>query len=233
MGFGTLFIGFCLLFNIAYPAYTDAVSAAVMFLGLYRLAAYNRPMRAAAVADAGFLLLGLTELADTALSLFSGKSFLSGSIGWIFPFTRYLVVGALTVCILLGIHSLACEVNLKKLAGRCEGTLALPILTSLSGAILELPLVAARADVRTTAIIANVVILFSVVCTVIHLVTIYKAYMHICLPGDLDMQAPPSRFAFINRMRERAEAREQEESARRLAESQARNQKRKDRKKKK
>ena len=69
MGFGTLFIGYFLLLNIAYYTFTDIISALVMAMGLYKLSSVNRGFGYAFYASIGFALIGAGELFLEMLSL--------------------------------------------------------------------------------------------------------------------------------------------------------------------
>jgi len=51
------------------------------------------------------------------------------------------------------------------------------------------------------------VILLYIVCIILNLVLIFKCYANICDETDLDMPRKPSRFAFINKIREESDRR--------------------------
>jgi hypothetical protein len=82
----------------------------------------------------------------------------------------------------------------------------LPIVLAIYAiaAVLEVPLVLSAVGVKILATASAITLLaiFSVV--VINLVTIYRAYMKICMPEDVDNDVPdkPSRFEFVNKHRE-------------------------------
>ena len=48
MGFGTLFFGYFLILNVTYYGFTDAIAAAVMLLGFYKLSTVNSYFKYAA-----------------------------------------------------------------------------------------------------------------------------------------------------------------------------------------
>ncbi len=46
-------------------------------------------------------------------------------------------------------------------------------------------------------------------CIILNLILIFKCYMRICDEADVDMARKPSRFAFVNKLREESDRREQ------------------------
>ena len=68
---------------------------------------------------------------------------------------------------------------------------------------------------------------FAVVC--INLVTIYSAYMRICMPDDVDNDAvdKPSRFGFVNKYREHTAEKQREYAEYKLEKLKKKNSKKK------
>ena len=233
MGFGILFIGYFFLFNIAYFTLTDIVAAVLMLLALSSLSKFNKPLRCAFIADGVFVLIALAEFFCEVLSMFSLAD-TSALLSVCIPL-RYLTLAALNVFLLLGIRSLALEVGLEKLANKCTLTLSLPALTYLLSAILEISPLLSSVDASLTQYVALLVLLLTVASVFLVLVRIYNAYMRICMPEDVEMEIKPSRFAFINRYREKQAQRDaetQEEIARLRAKRQQRRMEKQKRKKK-
>lgn len=226
MGFGTLFIGYFFLINITYYTFTDLLGGLIMLLALSSLARFNRPMRVSMIADGVFCLIGLAEfviaIADM-FSLFDG----SGVLAVLLPI-RHIAVATLSVCLLLGVRSLAIEVGLEKLGAKCQRLLTLPALTYLLSALLDIPALFPPDAAKDTQIVALIVLLMTLASVTLVLSTIHTAYRRICMPEDADMPEKPSRFAFINRYREKQEQRNREvaeEVARMRAEKQKRKKK--------
>ncbi|HBJ19440.1 MAG TPA: hypothetical protein DDY70_06890 [Clostridiales bacterium] len=209
MGFGTLFIGYFFLLNISYFNYTDLLAAAIMAMGLYRLGQINRPFRFALFADLALLLIGAGELVSVMIPIFSPAADLSA---FTLPLgvARYLILAVYHLFLLLGIKAVAEEVGLTKLATRAQALLVLPLLSYLASALFDIPDIFPTAAAKETAIIAFAILLLTLLSCVLVLVTVYRCYAKICMPEDLDMPEKPSRFAFVNRMRERRDAREAE-----------------------
>ncbi len=233
MGFGLLFIGYFFLINITYFTLTDILSATLMLLALSSLSRFNKPLKWAFITDGIFTLIALMEFALEVLSMFSIAD--TAKILSICMPLRYLTLVLLNVFLLLGIRSLAIEVGLEKLANKCTLTLSLPSLTYLLSAVLEVTPLFVATPIAQTQYVALLVLILTVVSVVVVLLRIYNAYMRICMPEDLEMEVKPSRFAFINRFREKQAQRDaetQEEIARLRAKRQQRRMEKQKRKKK-
>lgn len=215
MGFGVLFFGYALLLNIARFDYTDLIASLILLMGLVKLFPIHPWFKRAAVATGAFSLVGLAEIVLFVLELF-GRQMTDFLGAWYLVVPRHIALAALTVCILLGIRGVAQEVGLPKLVSRCESSLPLCIVYVLAIA-LEIPALSENVEPRILATVASVLILFELFMLIRNLITIYQAYMRICMPGDQDMKCKPSRFRFINEMRERREEKEREDQAYRLS----------------
>ncbi len=228
MGFGTLFIGYFLLLNIVKPAASDVIAGLVILLALLRLSSVNGKFAASRWLAAAFSAVGLFRFAVFFLGtvLPSVKSF-EGVISPYMGAARYALLIPLTLFILLGIEEVAREVELEKVPTRarflavfgigvrllsvlCSFNIGLPILFFYLAIFLE----------------------FALVIAILHL--IWNCYYMICMPGEENgRKKKPSRFAFVNRYREREEAKEREMQEYRLSEFKRKQAKRKGRKKKK
>ena len=233
MGFGILFIGYFFLINITYFTLTDIVSAVLMLMALSSLSRFNKPLKLALYADGAFMLVALGEFLLEVLAMFSLAS--TGNLQGIFILLRHIALAVLNVLLLLGIRSLALEVGLEKLANKCTMTLSLPAFAYLLSALLEAKPLFQSTPVELMQSIALVALLLTIVSVVLVLARIYNAYARICMPEDVEMEVKPSRFAFVNRFREKQAQRDretQEEMARLRAERQQRRMEKQKRKKK-
>ena len=83
MGFGTLFFGCLLLFNVLYYQITDVIAAAIILYALYRLNRFNKPLRVAYFASYAFFAYSLFELVLGMWALFDplmGQGEFSGHV---------------------------------------------------------------------------------------------------------------------------------------------------------
>ncbi len=205
MGFGTLFIGYFFLVNISYFHYTDVICAAIMLLALYRLSWVNRSFLTAMAFSGVFTVFSLVELGGAIVD-----TFIPGSIGTLLDYVaipRYILIFALTVAILHGIAEVAAEVDARELSARARRTLPF-CLIYLIMAVLELPELAALG--KAVVIASIIVIIALLILLAMNLVTIYRAYMQICMPDERAHKEKKSRFGFINRFREYEEGKARE-----------------------
>lgn len=199
MGLGTLFIGYFLLVNISYFAYTDIISAFVCLLAFYKLSRFNRPLYTGAVCSLIFALFGVYEIVIEVLKIFYQSLESSETVASIGSM-RYIIISAITVCALLGIKQLAEEVGADALAVRAKNTLPLSLVFVLA-AIFEFPPIG-RLLGTLAGYVYFAMIIFILITLAVNLVTIYKAYMQICMPEDLNAKQKESRFGFVNKFRE-------------------------------
>ena len=231
MGFGTLFIGCFLLINISFYDFTDLLAALLMLVALSNLSRYNRPMKAAMLVTSVFALYALPAFLVAVMELFPpAPNTVVAVMDALLPL-RYLLIGGVSVTILLGIRAFADEVGLEKLKTRVDCILVIPVFAALLAALMSIePLVGAIGEGAGAFTLISLVL--SLVSAVLLLSTVYTAYARICLPEDADMPERPSRFAFVNRYRERKAARAAEEAKIRteLLQRRRENQKRKKKK---
>lgn len=216
MGFGTLFLGTFLLINISFYDYTDLVAALIMLVALSNLSRYNRPMKAAMLATSLFAVYALPAFLLAVLELFPPAPSTFVSLMRALVPIRYVLIGAVSVTVLLGIRALADEVGLVKLKTRVDCILVLPIFSAVLCALMSIePLVGAIG--QGAGAFTLIALLLSLISTVLLISTVYTAYARICLPEDADMPERPSRFALINRYRQRKAERAAEEAKIRAA----------------
>lgn len=181
MGFGTLFIGYFLLFNIPYFGFTDIIAAAIMAAGLNKLSAVNQYFKSAYWISLVFTVYSLPELIFFALDLF--QIYENTDVLSYLRIGQSVIICLLTVLMLKGIADVAKEVELEKIPKRAGyliyASLAVyilwiicnaPILTNIMGGYVSLVYLAA--------------ILSALILVGVNLVTIYTCYMRICMPGD-------------------------------------------------
>lgn len=199
MGFGTLFIGYFLLLNVTYYSFTDLVCALVMALGLTKLSGVNSYFRYASFASLGFAAVGLVEFIAEIVRM------LIPSLGvslWFMPIIRSAVLLALTLLILSGIREVAKEVDLPALSYRAKRMMPAAAVIYLAAVILDTPSLFADVQPITVAAIFAIILLSTLFLIIYNLITIYTAYMKICMPEDLVRGEKKSKFGFVNKFRE-------------------------------
>ena len=211
MGFGTLFFGYFLLLNVAYYTFTDLISALIMALGLYKLWDINKPFKGAFYTSLMFALTGAFELTVQILGTFNPSANYVDLLSYTSVF-RFVIIAVLTLFILMGVESVADEVGLGELAKKTRYTMPFALGIYLFAAFLDIPKLDGIIDIKVLAYLSVFSLLSLIILGVVNLVTIYKAYMKICMPEDKnnDISNEPSKFAFVNKYREHTQQRQKE-----------------------
>lgn len=228
MGFGTLFFGYFLLLNITYFSFTDLIASLIMAMGLYKLSEVNVHFKSAFYVSLSFSAVGLVELVCGFISMFSPTL----DLGVLFDYTalvRYVIIAMLTLLILRGIGSVAEEVGLDELAKRARVSMAPTLVIYGAYTILSIPLQTGETITKILSVASVLAMLGTLVIVTVNLITVYRAYMKICMPEDVDneVEDKPSRFEFINRHRAHTEAKQKEYAEYRLKKFKKKNSKKK------
>ena len=196
MGFGTLFIGYFFLLNISYFAYTDVIAALVMTLGLYKLSTVNKSFYYASLSSALFSIFAFFELIVSAIDAFAPILWLKSATPYISAI-RYIFIFITTLFIMRGISEVADEVEANALCATAKNSIFLSSIFIIA-ALFEMPFISDLFG----AVIAYVyfaILLAVVVFIISNLMTIYKAYMQICMPEELKRAPKKSKFEFLNK----------------------------------
>ena len=203
MGFGTLFFGYFLLLNIISFSFTDLIASLVMAMGFYKLSTVNNHFKGAFYISFGLSAVGLLELGVDFYSIFV-PSFASDTVLAYTTIPRSVIIATLTLFMLMGIESVADEVGLDALAKKARLSMPFTLIVYGISAILEIPYLEKIIDVKVLAILSVITLVAVMILVAINLVTVYSAYMKICMPEDKDNdpEDKPSRFGFVNKYRE-------------------------------
>ena len=228
MGFGTLFFGYFLLLNITYFTFSDLLAALIMAMGLYKLWDVNSQFKSAFYVSIAFSAIGLVELVCGSVTMFYPLVSLDTVLDYA-ALLRCIVIAILTLFILRGIERVAAEVGLDELAKRAKTSMPASLILYLISAILSVPLNANETFMKVLAVSSVLVLLATMIIVAVNLVTIYRAYMKICMPEDVDneIEERPSRFEFINRHREHTEKKQREYAEYKLEKFRKKNSKKK------
>lgn len=218
MGFGYLFVGFLLTFNIPYAEYSDFFATALMLWGLSTLAPYAKGFRVAF--RTGFalgalhlirLFLGIFDL----LALFTVPAPIVSSVA-----TASLLVRAVFYWFLFaGIDEVARETELPKLREHALRSRFLTPVFFTAGLLLEVGVFSHMSAFLGYYLLGY--ILFGIIFAFFNAKTAYECYILICFEGDENMDRKPSRFGFINRFRKWSDEQD-EKTVQRRAEDRAR-----------
>ncbi len=206
MGFGLLFIGYFLEYLLGLNqlgTFTHVIGYMVMFVGLSRLRLYCRTFVYAQYATVVLMLPAvyrtfahLSELFDMTFSFVTPILTLVVELlnhGLFLLFHVLLSVALMEICNRTGV---------KKNAIRALQNLVIVVTQSLLQFYL-LPL--GSGGIAASALFYTLSLLLNLVWVICNLVLIGSCYMRICPAGEANGEKPkkPSRFAFVNDMRER------------------------------
>ena len=210
MGFGLLFIGYFLLLNLTNPGYTDLIAGLITVMAFYKLGSVNKYFRMNIVPSVMLSAFGAFELFAAFADTFGIN--LSAMLDYL-PAPRYLLIGIISVVMLFGIEDVANEVS--AIETKFKAKIARPISLVLFPvcAVLEFPAITSLIPNGLPIVIVGTATLICTFLAIIYnLITVYSAYMHICMPEDVDNSQPakPSRFGFVNKFRAHEEEKQRE-----------------------
>lgn len=183
MGFGTLLIGYFFLVNITYFEYTDIIGAMIMLMGLYKLSSVNKNYFNGMIASIVFAVFSFVELILAAIALFGGS--ITAANPYIAA-VRYLLIFILTLFILMGTRDVAKEVEADALMQTAKKLIPLCSVYAVS-ALFEIPFVSSIfGKIAAYIFFVLIIALFAYVLSVFFM--LYKAYMQICMPEDLEKE---------------------------------------------
>lgn len=210
MGFGILFVGYFLILNFAYPAFTDVIAAAIMLYALYKLGSVNRGFKVGTWVCLAFAVFGFAEFAIEAADMFFALG-APDQLATAMAAGRHLLVLLLTVTFMTGVKDVAKEVELYELETKAKSSIAAAIVVYALSILLEAAL-PSFIPVQILAYVSMITLLATLILIIFNLTIIYSAYMHICMPEDLvdDGIVPESKFGFVNEFRRRQEEKTRE-----------------------
>ena len=220
MGFGTLFIGYILLLNMVQPAASDAFAGFIILLALLKLSRFNPSFARAKWASAAFAGLGVIELPLFLLSmLFPEVKSIYLQVDAYILMLRFVAIAVMTYFILWGIAEIASEVELDDVPRRAKFLANANLIVRVLFAVFYLP-------IGVLDILYAVAILLEFILVITILFVIWRCYMMICMPEDINgKKQKPSRFAFVNEYRRRQEEKEREMQEYRLEQMRKKSQK--------
>lgn len=181
MGFGTLFIGYFFLLNISYYAYTDIIAAMLCLMATYKLSWVNRGFKASFILSIIFAVFSLGEILVPAIELLGFKA-LSDTVTPYVAVPRLLAIFALTAAFMVGIRDVAREAEAFELSKSASTRIVISPIFLLM-ALFEIPQFGSLFGVAANYIAVALILVFLVVVAM-NLVTVYKAYMQIYIPGQ-------------------------------------------------
>lgn len=218
MGFGYLFIGYLLLTNPVYSAFTAIFGALLICYAMHKLGRFNLPLSHARILVYPMLAVEGTRFVTEILrfaSLIDTPLFdrLSG-----------IFVPASTVLCLLfherllsGLEELAIETELPKIRYRAKRGRLFSLLTYFLMLLIALPI--ENELYKTFTASAFLPVLLALVVTItLNAILIWSCYMWICMPEDLEMKRKKTGIGWLDRIEDKLEADEEKRQAEKKAE---------------
>ena len=214
MGFGLLFVGY---FAVTFLTLNTVgflirlVGYGIILSALGKLRQYHRAFGLAWWGGVLMLLVS-AALAVAGVSEFLYESLLISS-RWVSEFAMNVLGYVEQTCslvfhalLLWAIRGIALETEENKIAVNAVRNFVFLCIYEIVYLVGILPVEAIH---NATARLGMIALLVYLVCVVLNLILFGSCYARICDENDVEMQRKPSRFAFVNRMREENERRAQ------------------------
>ena len=215
MGFGLLFLGYLIAFLLylnPYAAVTRLVGYCVIFAALTKLRRHNRWFAFAQTSAIPLMALALGDSVIDITTRIMGEgtpAAMTAATGGIETVMTLLLL-VFHVCLLMAVYTIARDTELPSLATAARRNLVLIAAYAVLHGIWSLPV---QLGDSYTVTLSLMLFVLQLIWTVADLFLIFRCYMWICLEGDEDMEQKPSRFAFVNRFREKFERHNQKAAA--------------------
>ena len=209
MGFGYLVLGFLIASNFVYRQITMLIACLLLMLGMLKLGQYNRPLREARLflcPTLGVAAVSFVYEAGRLLSFF-GEDTAKAANNYLSPLSLLFFL-LFTWRLLAGIHLLAVETDLPKIAYRAKRNTVFTFIAEGLWLFLDLPITAEWYNTFSFHA-AFPVLLCRVVVVCLNAWLLYGCYMQICLPEDVDMPRHKTGIGFLDAWNEKMDAREE------------------------
>lgn len=216
MGFGLLLIGYTFAYLITIGLGTYAfvgmiIGHFMMYLALGELKKYSPVFNYAYILSVMLILCSGFECVsgvDSMLSL--GLSLSSTKLASIMEVTRFLLDAGFNIAFLYGIIDLSKRVDYTDTKDKSYRNMVFVglyyIFQIVISALADNP---GETYAKYASFMMTVALLFKLMLVFFNIGLIFKCYAFICPSEDLEMKRKPSRFAFINKIREKTDANEE------------------------
>ena len=210
MGFGLLFIGYfiasLLSINVV-GALIAMIGYGIIFWASSKLNKYNTSFVFVQIGSAVMMLFWLVMSASMlseylANELIISKDIFGDTFDSIMGHTEMALFFVFNTAMLYSIRNIACDTEDTKIAVNSIRNFVFICIGLLAYVIYFI--VAEVSSSQIAFVILNgTALIIRFVCIVFNLILIFSCYMRLCDENDVDMNRKPSRFAFINTMRQR------------------------------
>ena len=209
MGFGYLVIGYIFAMNFVYEGFTMLPGVLLMLNGMLTLGNFNSPLREARLWLFLALPVSVIRFIAELCRMFSlCPADIYTSLGDLSALVLAILLLLFSLRLFSGIAALAVETGLPDIRFRAKRNAFLTALAYLFSIFLSLPI---QQDwyIRLCAVAFAPVLLFRLIIFAFNALLLYSCYMYICLPEDLDMPRRDTGIAFLDRLRRKADEKEE------------------------
>ena len=238
MGFGLLFLGYFAVTLMSWHtlgATVQLIGYVLVLVATVKLRRYHDAFSGAVIGSAAMVLVTALSAAGEIVDLLyenllcSSRLWSQGALS-VIGYADTAVFFLLHALLLWGVRAITREVGELRLEATAIRNFIFFFLYELMTVAVFLP-IAPLQEMASYLMLFSLVLYF--VCSILNLILFASCYARICDESDVEMTRKPSRFAFVNRMREHAEERERKNfesgQAYRARREQKQNQKRKGR----
>ncbi len=240
MGFGPLLIGYFITYVVTlglgnYIFAGMLIGGFITFLGLSELRKYAPTFLYAIIANVLLILCSFYEAAEYIDGAFLlGLGLDGGSASVVFGWIELAIYLIFNLTLLYGIADLSRRVEYPETREKAYRNMVFVVLYNLFYLVFNIPNSIFSKDI---GFFMTLLMILQLIYAFFNLALIFRCYAMICPEGEEDMRRKPSRFEFVNKLREKQDEREQKaiESTKAYLEEkiEKRNQKRNSKNKKK
>ena len=210
MGFGLLFIGYFIAALMSINVVGSLIAMigyCIIFLASGKLSKYNNSFNLVRIGAVVMVLFWLVMSASTlseflANELMIPKDIFGPTFDSVMGHSEMALFFIFNSAVLYSIRSIANDTEDTKIAISSVRNFIF-ICVGLLAYVIYFVVVGFSSSQLALAILNGTAIIIRFVCIVFNLILIFSCYMRICDENDVDMNRKPSRFAFINTMRQR------------------------------
>ncbi len=208
MGFGILFIGYVLAFFMSMTSYGyffELVGVLLMVYSFTKLSEYNRKFKYAFLSAVLLALAAVYSVVVNIAVMVGYESFKNIFSETVFPLCKVFLNAVFHLLLFYSIADIAKDTEMRKIRSAAYRNMIFYGIYFVLQLVFLIPFMS-RGNIGAVLGIAGNVLWISWV--ILDAIMIFSCYMNICDEGDTEMKAKPSRFAFINNIREEFDRRE-------------------------
>ena len=205
MGFGILFLGYCITYIISLPIGVPArlVGYLIMIMGCRKLSEYSDRFK---LTTYSAILLSVTSAMQSVALVFDflyqnlllQSDPIPQAIDSVLKYADIALVLVFHILLLLGIRSLAKETEVDKIEAASIRNLFFVCLYFFLIVFSYIPLPIKEAFNKYLGL---PLFLLNLAWIILNVILIFKCYANICDESDVEMEQKPSRFEFVNKYR--------------------------------